>query len=341
MPEIQAPGTDPSRPIVEPARFRFAITWSSLYVSAPGFQKSVVRPSSAGSRAVTKPPSQPDFTWAMVVPKMYRPLPRRRRVSEIAPAPAPRPRPEPRRIELPRIAPFEPQPAQVPPAAAQIEKHFSFHQTCAIGVAAAVLAALAVYSIPKALAPKRGQPEPRPSAAAVLHFPATPVAPVAPVVPQSVPERPIQKREQESGKPSRTIAAAEPSAPEAEPAPVSLEPAIPSVKRARVRVPPPEVVYFVPAPPELEDFQSSRIVSKVKPVYPEIARLAKVQGTVRFKAIIGTDGAVQNLALESGPTMLAQAAIEAIRQWTFLPATRNGDPVEDTIHIDVGFTLVR
>ena len=45
MPEIQAPGTDPSRPIVEPARFRFAITWSSLYVSAPGFQKSVVRPS--------------------------------------------------------------------------------------------------------------------------------------------------------------------------------------------------------------------------------------------------------------------------------------------------------
>ena len=198
MPEIQAPGTDPSRPIVEPARFRFAITWSSLYVSAPGFQKSVVKSSAAASSAVTKPPSQPDFTWAMVVPKMYRPLPRRRRVSEIAPAPAPRPRPEPRRIELPRIAPFEPQPAQAPPAAAQIEKHFSFHQTCAIGVATALLAALAVYSISKALAPKRGQPEPRPSAAAVLHFPATPVAPVAPVVPQSVPERPIQKREPES-----------------------------------------------------------------------------------------------------------------------------------------------
>jgi periplasmic protein TonB len=120
-----------------------------------------------------------------------------------------------------------------------------------------------------------------------------------------------------------------------------MVPAVPFVKRARVRVPTPETVYFVPAPPEMEDFQSSRIISKVKPVYPEIARLAKVEGTVRFKAIIGADGTVQNLALESGPTMLAQAAIEAIRQWTFLPATRNGDPVEDTIHIDVGFTLIK
>jgi len=346
MPEIQAPGTDPSRPIGEPARFHFAITWLALYVSVPGSQKSVVRPSTAGPHAVTKPASQPDFTWAMVVPKMYRPLPRRRRVSEIAPAPASRLNREPRRFEPPGIAaarvepphtatPIEPSPAHVPPAVAQIQKHFSFHRTWAIGSAAAVLAALGVYLIPKASAPKRKQGDARPSAAAVLHFPSAPVAP------QSVPERPIQKRAPESRKLSPTITADARPAPKAEPAPVALEPAVPSVKRARVRLAPPETVYFVPAPPEMEDFQSSRIVSKVKPVYPEIARLAKVQGTVRFKAIIGADGAVQNLDLESGPTMLAQAAIEAIRQWTFLPATRNGNPVEDEIHIDVSFTLVQ
>lgn len=330
MPEIQASGTDPSRPIVEPARFHFAITWSCLYVSVPGSQKSVVRSSSAGSHAVTKPPSQPDFTWAMVVPKMYRPLPRRRRVSEIAPAPASTLGQEPRRIEPP--------PAPAPPTAAQPERYFSFDRTWAIGGAAAVLVALGVYLIPHPSAPKRNQAASRQPAAA-LHFP---TAPVAPVAPQSFPQRSIVKRAPESRKPSRTIvAAATQPAPNAEPVPVALEPAVPSVRRARVRVPPPETVYFVPAPPEMEDFQSSRIISKVKPVYPEIARLAKVQGTVRFKTIIGTDGAVQNLELESGPTMLAQAAIEAIRQWTFLPATRNGNPVEDTIHIDVSFTLVQ
>ena len=330
MPGIQAPGTDPSRPIMEPARFHFAITWSCLYASAPGSQKSVVRSSSAGSRAVTQPPSQPDFTWAMVVPKMYRPLPRRRRVSEIAPVPASRLGLEPRNIE--------PTPAHAPPTAAQIEKHFRFHRTWAICSAAAALAALALYLIPKASAPKRNPDDSRPADAAVLHFPSAPVAPLAP---QSVPERPIEKRAPESRKPSRTIATVARPAPTAEPAPVAMEPAVPSVKRARVRVLPPETVYFVPAPPEMEDFQSSRILSKVKPVYPEIASLAKVQGTVRFKAIIGADGAVQNLELESGPTMLAQAAIEAIRQWTFLPATRNGNPVEDVIHIDVSFALVK
>src|SRR5579872_105740 len=124
MPEIQAPGTDPSRPIVEPARFHFAITWSCLYVSVPGSPKSVVRSSGAGSRAVTNPTSQPDFTWAMVVPKMYRPLPRRRRVSEIAPAPVSRLDLEPRHIEPP--------PAHVPSPAGHVEKHFSFHRTWAI-----------------------------------------------------------------------------------------------------------------------------------------------------------------------------------------------------------------
>ena len=330
MPEIQASGTDPSRPIVEPARFHFAITWSSLYVSVPGSQKSVVRTGSAGSGVVTKSPNQPDFTWAMVVPKMYRPLPRRRRVAEIAPAPAATLGREPR--------PIEPLPAPVPPAAAQIEKHFSFFRTWAICAAAVVLAALGVYLIPHASAPRRNPVDSRTSAAAALHFPKAPVTPLAP---QSAPERPVQKRQPESRKSTRTIAAAPPPTPKAEPEPAAWEPPVPSVKRARVRVPPPEVVYFVPAPPEMEDFQSSRIISKVKPVYPEIARLAKVQGTVRFKAIIGSDGAVQNLDLESGPTMLAQAAIEAIRQWTFLPATRNGEPVEDTIHIDVSFAMVK
>ena len=118
------------------------------------------------------------------------------------------------------------------------------------------------------------------------------------------------------------------SAPPAEPA----APA-PALARTPTR--------FDAEPFQMDDFQSSLVISKVKPVYPEVARLALVQGTVRLKATIGTDGSVQALELESGPALLAQAAIEAVRQWRFLPATRNGVRVEDETHVDVSFALVK
>lgn len=88
-------------------------------------------------------------------------------------------------------------------------------------------------------------------------------------------------------------------------------------------------------------FEGSRVISKVKPIYPQVAKLAQVQGTVRLKATIATDGSVQTVELESGPALLAEAAIEAVRLWTFLPATRNGTPVEDVTHIDLSFALVK
>ncbi len=88
-------------------------------------------------------------------------------------------------------------------------------------------------------------------------------------------------------------------------------------------------------------FESSRVLTKVKPIYPEAATLAQVQGTVRLRAAIGKDGLVQSVELESGPAMLFQAASDAVRQWRFLPARLNGDPVEDVTHINVTFTLVK
>ncbi len=91
----------------------------------------------------------------------------------------------------------------------------------------------------------------------------------------------------------------------------------------------------------MEDFQSSLVISKVKPVYPEVARLASVQGTVRLRATIGPDGSVQAAEAESGPPLLVQAAIDAVRQWKFLPARRNGQSVEDETHIDLSFVLVK
>src|SRR5579863_4793732 len=97
-----------ARPIAEPVRFHFAVNWSSLYAPPPEFQTSVTPSNGARSHVVVKPPGEPEITWAMVVPKMYRPLPRRRRVYEIAPPPRTAPVPEPReerpRVEVPRMA---------------------------------------------------------------------------------------------------------------------------------------------------------------------------------------------------------------------------------------------
>jgi TonB family protein len=85
--------------------------------------------------------------------------------------------------------------------------------------------------------------------------------------------------------------------------------------------------------------QAANILYKVDPVYPPLARRARVQGTVRFTAIIGADGHVQNLQLISGHPLLVQAAREAVGQWVYRPVLLNGEPIERPTQIDVPFTL--
>lgn len=272
----------------------------------------------------------------MVVPKMYRPLPRRRRVYEIAPPQRPAPRPALPRIEVPRLAQRpEPVPIQAPRVAPAIEKRIPFPRIFALSGAALAAAVLAVLLIRHSSPPAKNQARSRPQAAAVMNFPAAPVAP-EPVSPHRVPKRTL-----ESKRPSRTFAGSTRPAPRTEPAPAIIRsappveppPPAPAVSRTPTR--------FAAELFAMDDFQSSLVISKVKPVYPEVARLALVQGTVRLKATIGTDGSVQALEMESGPPLLAQSAIEAVRQWRFLPATRNGARVEDVTHVDVSFALVK
>ncbi len=81
------------------------------------------------------------------------------------------------------------------------------------------------------------------------------------------------------------------------------------------------------------------LVHQVKPVYPPLARQARVQGTVILQAIIGKDGSIENLRLISGHPMLAPAAIEAVRQWRYRPYTLNREPVEVQTEITVNFVL--
>jgi TonB family protein len=83
----------------------------------------------------------------------------------------------------------------------------------------------------------------------------------------------------------------------------------------------------------------SKLVSKVQPVYPQLAKQARVQGAVRFTAIIGPGGDVKDLELIEGHPLLVAAAEEAIRQWVYKPTLVNGKPVEVETEIVVSFTL--
>jgi protein TonB len=85
--------------------------------------------------------------------------------------------------------------------------------------------------------------------------------------------------------------------------------------------------------------QAAKISNQVRPVYPQLARQARIQGTVRLEAVISKDGTIEELKLVSGHPLLVQAAMDAVKQWRYQPTMLNGVPVEVITTIDVNFTL--
>jgi TonB family protein len=73
--------------------------------------------------------------------------------------------------------------------------------------------------------------------------------------------------------------------------------------------------------------------------YPMLAQQMRVQGSVVLQALIGADGAIQDIRVVSGPSILASAAQEAVRQWRFKPYMQDGRPVETKANITVNFTI--
>ena len=60
---------------------------------------------------------------------------------------------------------------------------------------------------------------------------------------------------------------------------------------------------------------------------------------MKLQAIIAVDGSIRNLRMISGPPLLVNAAIDAVRRWQYKPTMLNGSPVEVITDIDVNFTL--
>lgn len=87
------------------------------------------------------------------------------------------------------------------------------------------------------------------------------------------------------------------------------------------------------------DVQAAKLIRKVMPVYPPIARQTRVSGKVRFTAIVAVDGTIKNLQLLDGHPFLVAAAREAIQQWLYRPTFLNSQPVEVVTQIEVTFLL--
>jgi protein TonB len=81
------------------------------------------------------------------------------------------------------------------------------------------------------------------------------------------------------------------------------------------------------------------LLVKTQPVYPPIAKAARVSGTVVLQATISRSGTIEGLRVISGPAMLQQAAKDAVQQWRYRPYLLNNEPVEVETTVNVIFTL--
>jgi TonB family protein len=82
-------------------------------------------------------------------------------------------------------------------------------------------------------------------------------------------------------------------------------------------------------------------VRDVKPVYPQLALISRVDGVVIIEATIGADGRVVNARVLRSAHLLDNAALEAVRQWEFTPTLLNGVPVPVIMTVTVAFQLDR
>ena len=79
-------------------------------------------------------------------------------------------------------------------------------------------------------------------------------------------------------------------------------------------------------------------IKDVKPVYPAIARSARVEGVVTIEATIGFDGKVIDTKVVRSVPLLDQAALDAVRQWEYTPTVVNGVPMPVVVTVTINFT---
>ena len=82
-----------------------------------------------------------------------------------------------------------------------------------------------------------------------------------------------------------------------------------------------------------------RLISRVDPIYPALARQTHMSGVVVIDAILDEHGDVVEMKVVSGPPLLIQAALDAVRRWKYEPTYLNDQPVPVQMNVTVNFTL--
>jgi TonB family protein len=156
-----------------------------------------------------------------------------------------------------------------------------------------------------------------------------------PRVPQGTPQ--IDDR---NDGPIRSGALPDPSVPFGDPDGTELSGIIPD---GRVSVAPPPVDEPRSRGPVnvSKGAQAAKLIYKVEPRYPALARQIRLEGNVELRAIIAADGTVQNLEVVSGHPLFIETTLQAVRQWRYQPTLLNDKPVEVQTYITVIFRLSR
>jgi protein TonB len=115
---------------------------------------------------------------------------------------------------------------------------------------------------------------------------------------------------------------------------------VPVVRPPETSKPQPAKTASAPAAPlRITVLKMATPVHKVEPVYPTLAKQARVSGTVELLGVLGTDGRIHEIKVVRGHPLLVKAAIDAVLQWVFEPTILNGQAVEVSAPVTVNFIL--
>jgi protein TonB len=106
--------------------------------------------------------------------------------------------------------------------------------------------------------------------------------------------------------------------------------------------PPPIPATVKPPRPQMliiSHLDEGMLIRRVQPLYPHVAVITHVQGKVVLSALISTRGEIEGLRVISGSPLLAQAALDAVRQWRYRPYMLNGSPIAVQTEVTVNFSL--
>ena len=175
--------------------------------------------------------------------------------------------------------------------------------------------------------------------------------PVVPEIPLPTPAPRVQPPETPRGNPDAAPTVAPPSIakepdfdPGFEKATPAADPFVGGVPGGKGELepppPPPAAVVKPPAPIHVGgQIRAPERLQYSAPAYPPIAQSARIQGIVIIEATIGVDGRVINARVLRSVPLLDEAALAAVRQWTYTPTTLNGVPVPVIMTVTVNFQL--